>query len=304
MPRRLPPLNAIKSFEASARNESFTKAAIELCVTQGAVSQQVKLLEDHLGFKLFVREHQKLALTEQAVVYYACVRDVLDRLAMATENLMARATSGILTVSASPDFAAKWLVHRVGEFAVVCPDIDLRVSASLHHVDFAREDIDVAVRHGDGKWPGLHCVRVTSERLFAVCSPKLLQGKNGIRDVQDLIRYPLIHLDDRQAWAEWLAKAGVSISNLQHGPVFNRASMVIDAAIDGQGIALARTTLASWDVVSGRLRVMPGFSAPLRKTYWIVCPSAAANLPKVARFREWIVTEANKDTACVTASLH
>src|SRR6266545_2106780 len=221
MLRRLPPLNALKAFEAAARSESFTRAAEELCVTQGAVSHQVKALEETLGVKLFNRVRQRLVITEAGREYLAVVRDALDRIAVGTERLVLRQTSGVLAVSTSPDFAAKWLVPRLGRFAEAHPDIDLRVSATMHHVDFAREEVDLAVRHGDGNWPGLHVERLSAEQLFPVCSPKLM-----------------------------------------------------DAAVDGQGIALARTTLAAWDLLNGRL-VRP-FAVTLRlsKTYWIVCPQA------------------------------
>src|SRR6058998_1277574 len=153
MLRRLPPLNALKAFEAAARHVSFTRAAEELCVTQGAVSHQVKALESELGVKLFNRERQRLIITEAGRQYLAVVRDALDRLAVGTERLVQRQTSGVLTISTSPDFAAKWLVHRLGRFAEAHPHIDLRVSASVQHIDFAREDIDLAIRHGDGQWP-------------------------------------------------------------------------------------------------------------------------------------------------------
>src|ERR1700758_526986 len=169
MPRRLPPLNAPKAFEAAARSESFTRAAEELHVTQGAVSHQVKALEATLGLKLFNRERQRLTLIEPGRDYLGVVRDALDRIALGTERLMQRQTSGVLTVSTSPDFAAKWLVNRFGRFAESHPEIDLRVSATLAHVDFAREDIDLAVRHGDGKWPRLEAVRLCSEQLLPVC---------------------------------------------------------------------------------------------------------------------------------------
>src|SRR6202163_4463424 len=147
MPRRLPQLNALKAFEAAARHESFTKAAEDLCVTQGAVSHQVKALEAELGVKLFNRERQRLVITEAGRSYLEVVRDALDRIAAGTERLLQRQTAGSLTVSTSPNFASKWLVHRLGRFAEAHPSIDLRISASLHHVDFAREDIELAIRH-------------------------------------------------------------------------------------------------------------------------------------------------------------
>src|SRR5690242_6206335 len=194
MPRRLPQLNALKAFEAAARHESFTRAAEELCVTQGAVSHQVKALEQDLGVKLFNRERQRLVITECGRAYLAVVRDAFDRIAIGTERLMQRQSSGALTISTSPDFAAKWLVHRLGRFAEAHPDIDLRVSASMHHVDFAREDIDLAIRHSDGAVAGLHVTRLCTEELFPVCSPKLLTGRNRLRAPADLTRFPLLHV--------------------------------------------------------------------------------------------------------------
>src|SRR5258706_6976001 len=174
MRRLLPSLNALKAFEASARQESFTKAAQELCVTQGAVSHQVKALETELGVRLFRRERQRLVITDAGRAYLEVVRDAFDRLAMGTERLLQRQNAGTLTVTTSPNFAAKWLVHRLGHFSEAHPGINLRVSASIQHVDFAREDIDLAIRHGDGQWPGLHLARLCAEELFPVCSPKLL----------------------------------------------------------------------------------------------------------------------------------
>src|SRR2546427_333467 len=171
MPRRLPQLNALKAFEAAARHVSFTRAAEELCVTQGAVSHQVKALEVELGVKLFNRERQRLVITDTGREYLTVVRDAFDRIAVGTERLVQRQSAGVLTVSTSPDFAAKWLVHRLGRFAEDHPSIDLRVSATLQHVDFAREDVDLAVRHGDGSWPGLDLARLSAGQLFPVCSP-------------------------------------------------------------------------------------------------------------------------------------
>src|SRR3954453_5417598 len=194
MLRRLPALNALKAFEAAARHESFTRAAEELFVTQGAVSHQVKALEEELGVKLFNRERQRLVITEAGRQYLTTLRDAFDRIAIGTERLLQRQSSGALTVSTSPDFAARWLVNRLGRFAAAHPDIDLRVSATMHHVDFAREEVDLAVRHGDGNWPGLHAVRLSAEELFPICSPKLVAGRNGMKKPVDVLRFPLLHL--------------------------------------------------------------------------------------------------------------
>jgi len=287
MLRRLPPLNALKAFEAAARSESLTRAAEELCVTQGAVSQQVKALEATLGIKLFVRERQRLVITEAGREYLAVVRDALDRIAMGTERLVQRQTSGVLTVSTSPDFAAKWLVHRLGRFAEAHPDVDLRVSATMHQVD-------LAVRHGDGNWAGLGVVRLCSERLFPVCSPKLVSGRNRITTASDLLKFPLLRLDDWKTWSRWFEAAGLT-DPVAHGPVLNRASMLIDAAVDGQGVALARTALAAWDLINGRLVRPIDVSLRMSKAYWIVCPKATSALPKITMFREWLLAQAADD---------
>src|SRR5437899_8996368 len=193
---RLPPLKVLKVFEAAARHESFTRAAEELCVTQGAVSHQVKALEVELAIKLFNRERQRLIITEAGRDYLTVIRDALDRIAAGTERLVQRQSTGVLTVSTSPDFAAKWLVHRLGHFAEAHSDIDLRVSATLHHVDFAREEVDLAVRHGDGNWPGLETVRLSAEQLFPVCSPNLVSGHNRITKAADFLKFRLLRLDD------------------------------------------------------------------------------------------------------------
>ena len=299
MPRRLPPLNALKAFEAAARHESFTRAAEELCVTQGAVSHQVKALEIELGIKLFNRERQRLIITEAGRAYLTVVRDAFDRIASGTERLLQRQSGGALTVTTSPNFAAKWLVHRMGRFAEAHPDIDLRVSASPQHIDFAREDIDLAIRHGDGTAPGLHVIRLCAETLFPVCSPKLLTGRNALRTPADLRRFPLLHVDDRQSWnqwGQWLDFAGVRDIDLAHGPVLSQVSMAIDAAVDGQGVALARTALAAWDLIGGRLVRPFDLEMPVPFAYWIVCPKPSAKLAKIVAFTDWLIAEAAEDS--------
>ena len=299
--RRLPPLNALKSFEAAARHESFTRAAEELCVTQGAVSHQVKALEAELGIRLFNRERQRLVITQAGREYLVVVRHALDWIAVGTERVVQRQSTGTLTVSTSPDFATKWLVHRLDRFAEVHPDIDLRIFAAMHHVDFAREDVDIAVRHGDGNWAGLDVARLCPEQLFAVCSPKLFSGRHRMRQPSDVLKFPLLHLNDRKDWSRWLEAAGVGSVELSHGLVLNRASMIIDAAVDGQGVALARTALAAWDLINGRLIRPFDIALRLSKTYWVVCPKATSTLPKIAIFREWLLAEAAQDLRSLKA---
>jgi len=295
--RRLPSLNALRAFEAAARHESFTRAAEELHVTQGAVSHQVKALERELGLPLFHRERQGLRLTEPGRSYLEVARDAFDRLSLGTERLLQRHRSGVLTVSVSPNFAAKWLVHRLGGFAERYPEIDLRVSATLQHIDFAREDVDLAVRHGEGNWPGMAVTRLTSEALFPVCSPRLLEQGPPLRQPADLRRHSLLHLDDRRDWLKWLQAAGVQGVELGRGPVFNQASLALDAALDSQGVALARTALAARDLIAGRLVRPFGPTLPVDYGYWIVCPAATVALPKIATFHDWLLAEAAEDQA-------
>ena len=295
MRRSLPPLNALRSFDAAARHQSFTRAAAELCVTQGAVSHQVKALEIELGLQLFKRERNGLVITEAGRDYLAVVRDVFDQLELATDRLLQRQRSGTITVSTSPDFAAKWLVGRLGRFAEAYPEIELKLAALMHRVDFAREDVDLAIRHGDGQWPELDAVNLSDEELFPVCSPSLLTSRGGLHEPEDVLKFPLLHLDDRRDWSRWLVVAGHSGEGQLHGPILNHASMLIDAAIDSQGIALARTMLAASDLLAGRL-VRPFRAAiPLRNTYWIVCPKATRLLPKIVAFRDWLLEEVAAD---------
>lgn len=301
MSRWLPSLNAIRAFEAAARRRSFTSAAIELNVTQGAVSHQVKLLEGQLGRKLFRRGGRELALTPAGALALEAAGGALDRLAQAFAEIRRGGAGKRLTVSVSPNYAAKWLVHRIGRFSARHPEIDLRIAPGLHHVDFASEDVDIAVRHGDGNWPGLHVACLMREELFPVCSPALATGKPPLRRPADLARHTLIHNQDRTGWKTWLDAAGVHGVNLARGPVYLEAALAIDAAIGGQGVALARTALAAHDLRHARLLrpFGPALEAPY--SYWIVCPKAAANRPLVRTFRDWLLEEAARDASALEA---
>lgn len=301
MLRRLPSLNALKAFEAAARHESFTKAADELAVTQGAVSHQVKALEAELGLRLFNRERQRLVITDAGRGYLEVVRDAFDRLAVGTNRLLQLQQTGALTVTTSPNFASKWLVHRLGRFIEAHPDINLRLSASPHHIDFASEDIDVAIRHGEGQWPGLSVTRLCAEELFPVCSPKFLQGRNALRSPTDLGRHTLLHVNDRRDWSKWLEAADMATADIERGPIFSQASMAIDAAVDGQGIAIARTALAAWDLRAGRLVRPFALALKVPYAYWIVCPKSTADLPKISTFRNWLLAEAAQDASAACA---
>ncbi len=289
--RRLPSLTGLKAFEAAARHESFTRAAEELCVTQGAVSHKVKALEEELGLKLFIREPQRLKLSDVGREYLTTIRHAFDMIADGTDKLHQQQSSGILTVTTSPNFAAKWLVYRLGQFAESHPEIDLRISASRQHIDFAREDVDMAIRHGDGRnLEGLDAIQLYREELFPVCSPNL-----NLREPSDLSTVALLHLDNRNDWAKWLEAAGVGDMDRSGGLVMNQASMIIDAAVNGQGVALARTGLAAQDLLQGRLIRPFDLSLSVTYSYWIVCPKASTNLPKIITFRNWLLAEAQAE---------
>ena len=293
-----PSLTALRAFEAAARVLSFTGAAEELSQTQGAISHQVNMLEARLGLKLFVREARGLKLTEAGQKYLPLVRDALDRLRTA-EDLIRPTRPSVLTVTVSPNFASKWLVPRLGGFSVTHPHLDLRISASLQHVDFSREDIDLAVRHGDGDWPELHVTRLCAEELFPACSPALSRSDPPIRSPADLIGHVLIHDRSREHWRAWLAAFGVECPASERGPVFDQTALAIDAALAGQGIALARTALASLDLIAGRLVRPLDEAMPAKLGYWIVCRKSVSDTPKISQFRSWLIDQVQDDRAAL-----
>lgn len=291
----MPNLNALKAFEAAARHMSFSKAAEELHVTQGAVSHQIKALEADLGVALFHRRPRGLDLTEASRAYLPVLREAFDRIGAGTRELLDRDKSGVLTVSVSPNFAAKWLIGRLGDFTERHPEIDLRVSASLQHVDFVRDGIDVAVRHGAGDWPGLSVVRLCEEEVFPVCSPRLVAGARPLSEPADLRHHALLHDPGPVSWAQWLAAAGVAGIDARRGVSFNQTSLALDAAADGQGVALARSALAARDLIAGRLVRPFALALPAPFAYYVVCPKATAARPKIALFRDWLLSEAAAD---------
>lgn len=293
MHRRLPPLNALRAFEAAARHLSFTRAAEELHVTQTAISHQIRALEEHLGLRLFRRLPRGLVLTEEAQRFLPPVRDAFEQIAGATARITKEQTGGVLTVSALPSFASKWLVPRIGRFRAAHPDIDLRISASIAVVDFARDDVDVAIRCGLGNYPGLHTLRLFGETIAPVCSPALLACAPGLRMPEDLRHHTLLHDDDDlDSWRVWLELAGVTGIDPTRGLSFGDASMMLQAAMDGQGVALGRSALVAADLAAGRLVRPFELSRPFRFAYWLVCPQASAGRPKIAAFRGWLLGEA------------
>ena len=290
-----PSLSAARAFEAAARALNFTHAAEELGQTQGAISHQVRELEARLGVRLFERGARGLQLTEAGLRYLPFVREALDRLRAGEELLRGTGRAAVLTVSVSPNFASKWLVPRLGRFSETHPDLDLRISASTQHIDLGREDIDLAVRHGDGNWPDLDVTRLCVEELFPVCSPGFLGAGRSLATVAGLRGQILIHDRDPGRWRQWLAGFGVDAATSARGPVFDQTALAIDAAVAGQGIALALAALAALDLRAGRLvRPLPQ-AAPAEFAYWIVCRTSIARTPKIRRFRAWLVAQAEED---------
>lgn len=291
MQQRLPPLNAVRAFEAAARRLSFTKAAQELHVTQSAISHQVKLLEEYLGVKLFQRLNRALVLTDEGQTYLPPISKMFDQLYEATRRLTDSEVRGKLTISTIASFAARWLVPRLGRFVMAYPDIDIRLSPTAVLVDFVRDDVDIAVRYGRGRYPGLRVDRLMSEDVFPVCSPSLLKGARPLKRPADLKYHVLMHDDDHADWRTWLLSAGVKEVDPNRGPIFTDASMLVQAAVGGQGIALARGSLAADDLAKGNLIRPFTLSLPVEFAYYVVSPEATADKPKVAAFRQWILEE-------------
>jgi LysR family glycine cleavage system transcriptional activator len=301
MPRRLPPLNALRAFEAAARHRSFTRAAEELHVTQAAISHQVKQLEDWLGRKLFERNGHLLALTAEGKSYLPELTGALDSLAAATARLSDTALAGPLRISVLPSFASKWLMPRLGRFRAAHPEIDLQVSSSAELCDFSKGDIDLGIRSGLGRWPGLRADLVAREWLAPLCSPALLETGPPLDTPADLRFHTLLHDQPADLWPRWLDAAGVTEVDARPGPGFTDSSLVLQAAIDGHGVALGRLFLAADDIADRRL-VQPFAKAlPNDYSYWIVYPKAAAGKPRTAAFRDWVLAEAAASTATAHA---
>jgi len=297
MVRRLPPLNALRSFEAAARHLSFTKAANELNVTQAAVSHQIKTLEEALGVKLFRRLNRALLLTEPGQSYLPAVRDALDMLASATERLTRQDETGILTVSALPSLASIWLVPRINRFLEINPDIQVRIDASEHVVDFESGDVDVALRYGRGEYPGLHTERLMTEDIFPVCAPTLPTPARPLDRPEDLKHHTLLHDDLRLDWRMWLMAAGVEGVDPTRGLTFNASDIVIRAAIEGQGVALGRSALAADALADGQLIKPFDVILPADFAYYFVCAERDIERPKVRKFRDWLFSDVARGNA-------
>lgn len=300
--RSIAHLNALRAFEATARHQSFSLAAQELNVTPAAVGQLVRTLEDWLGSPLFVRStsgRARLVTTEVAEQALPDIRAGLERLAAGLERLRTGSAGGVLTVTVSPAFAAKWLLPRIERFQAAWPETDLRLDTSLKPVDFVAQRIDVGVRYGRGQWPGLAAEKLMDEEVYPVCAPALL-AKATLQVPDDLRGQVLIHdqsVDTSTgfaSWQAWLRHAGVQGVPTDRGLRINNSAAVLQAAIDGQGVALARSVMAHDDLAAGRLvRLFPQVRLESTLAYYVVYRPECIAQPKVAAFRDWLLREAH-----------
>ena len=300
MKRLLPSLNALRAFEAAGRHTSFSRAAEELHVTPAAVGQQVRALESYLGEALFVRLNRSVELTVAGQALLPGVSDGFDQLARTMEAFYRRTVRRPLTVSVEPNFGAKWLVRRLDRFRERHPGIEIRLDATARVVDFAREAVDLAIRYGDGNYPGLRCDVLFEEDVFPVCSPALLEGPHPLEHPEDLGWHALLRQEWAPGnptwpdWAMWLRAAGVENVDPTQGPEFGSGSygLMMDAALAGQGVALASSVLAADDIEAGRLVKPFDLSMHQSLRYYLVGPEATADEPMTAAFREWVSSEA------------
>ena len=300
--KQLSHLNALRAFEASARHKSFSAAAEELHVTSAAVGQLVKSLENSFDVPLFYRNKAgkaRLVPTEIAERALPDIRAGFDRLAAGVEIMKSGAVSGSLTVTVSPAFAAKWLLPKLDRFQSLNPDTDVRLVTSLKPVDFAIQQIDIGVRYGAGNWPNLKAEKLMEEEVFPVCSPNLLEKRAKIERPSDLLKETLIHdlsmdtFTGFPTWTEWLSRAGIRQMKNSRKLQINNSAVVLQSAMEGNGIALARSVMVRDDLSAGRLiRIFPQitFDSPL--AYYVVYRSSQTVATKLNAFKAWLFLEA------------
>jgi LysR family transcriptional regulator, glycine cleavage system transcriptional activator len=298
MSGHLPPLSALRAFEAAARLMSFSKAADELHVTPAAVSHQIHALEQDLGVKLFHRMNRSIELTASARVLLPGLTEAFAGIQSSVRRLRAHNDTGTLTVTASPSFAAKWLVLRLHRFQEQCPEIDVRISATDDVVDLTKGDFDIAIRYGAGHYPGLEIELLLKNEVFPACSPQLLANGPPLRTPDDLPLHNLIHDQAIErdplvpTWPMWLKAAGVKNVPAATGLSFNNMHLALDAAIAGHGVVLAQSTIAAADLAVGRLVRLFSLALPDQFAYYIVTAPGALERGKVRAFRDWLRCEA------------
>lgn len=292
MSQHLPPLNALRAFEAAARHLSVKGAAAELHVTPGAVSQLLRSLEGRLGVALFRRVNRGILLTEAGRDYLPPVRNAFRQIADATRRLAAAADSGILTVSVTPFFASAWLVPRLAGFQAAHPEIDLQIVTSNALAEFGRDGVDVAVRHGLGRYPGLRSERVLAVEIVPVAAPALIERLGPPAGPAALTGWPLIHDAERKGWPLWFQAQGIAEFGPPRGPAFDESGLLLQAVLAGQGAGLLPAAMVAPEVGSGRLARLADTVLLQDFAYYLVCPEASHGRPKVAAFRRWILQEA------------
>jgi LysR family glycine cleavage system transcriptional activator len=300
MHRRLPPLNSLRAFEVVSRHQSFRAAAEELHVTAAAVSQQVKTLENHLGRKLLRRSSGGYSLTADALAGLKHLRDGFEQLSSAVAT-MSSGGQRVLTVSAVPSLAAEWLVPRLHRFRDQYPELDVLLHASRELADLEHSRVDLGIRYGSGSYPGLISERLFVDEIFPVYSPRLLKGRTPIRKPGDLPGHPLIHTDwtpDRghwPGWTDWVQAAGVTGVNVTKGLRFSDGALALQAALNGQGIALGSKALASEHLAARRLVRPFKLSLVTDFAYYLVCAKARMDEPDLVAFRRWLLSEAQQE---------
>ena len=295
MSRPLLPLSGFRTFESAARHLSFARAAEELRVTPAAVSHQVRTLDDYLGVRLFHRDGRRLTLTDAGEALLPDLRVAFERLASAYERVRPQPARQMLTITMPPSFATKWCVPRLDRFRAAHPDIELRLDVNDRVVDFDAAGVDIAVRYGMGQYPGLVAEKLCAETVFPVCAPRVAAR---LSQPADLAREELIHADgnarfdpDFPDWRAWLAAAGAAGVEAERGLRFSVSAPAIDAAIDGQGVLLARSLVVAEDIAAGRLARPFALELPVRPSYYLVYPKAALRRGTVARLRDWVLAE-------------
>ncbi len=299
MRKRLPPLNALRTFEAAARNGSFKHAAEELCVSHSAVSHQIKQLERHLGVELFIRKARSVELTRHGRDYYPVLRGAFDRIAEGTDRIFKPDIPGILTVQAYSTFAIRWLIPRLPGFGDTHPEIRVRLHTSQWDVDFEHEDVDVCILIGDGSRNDLHYDFLFSSQIFPVCSPSLLQDGRPFGAPEELARHTLLQVyPSEKDWWTWLEKNGIEGIDPDSGLQFDSYDMALTTAMQGHGIALGMEPFVDHDLKAGLLvEPLPGRRVFTRGDWNLVCRKEKANADKVTKFRAWMLSEIQRDSS-------
>lgn len=289
MPRRLPPLNALKAFEAAARHLSFARAAEELFLTPSAISHQIKALEEQVGVKLFQRKGRNVSLTDAGGRYYPALRQAFDQMNTATEDLAQSTALGALTINVLPTFAIRWLLPRISGFQQRHPEIEVRITTSISTIDFGRTEADAAVRFGDGNWPGLAARLLMTEEIVPVCSPDLLKADRPLVTPADLKHYQLLHDINRpDTWRRWLTAVGETSIDPEKGLKLETTNLAVQGAIQGLGVVPANPSLVQDELDRGLLIEPFAFHLRIANGYYLVYPKAHADRPRLHAFETWL----------------